>query len=217
MRVSVHGVRGTLLALPLAVIPRLRQDSGFSAVELLIVVAIVGSMAAIGLPLSSGMIDDMKIKGDAQGLSAAVAQTKLTAAAKFTRARLFLNLAANTYRIQTWNRTGTPGWVNANEDLYLSDRAQFGFGLATVPPPNTQVSLGQAPACLDDLNVEISSTACVLFNSRGVSVTAAGLVATTQALYLAGPSGTYGIILGATGQLQVWHTTQAGLSSWKQR
>ena len=198
-------------------IPRPRPDSGFSALELLIVVAIVGSMAAIGLPLSTGMIDEMKLRGDAQGLSAAVAQAKLTSAAKFTHARLFVNLAANTYRIQIWNRTGTPGWVNVNEDLYLSDRAQFGYGSATVPPPNTQVSLAQAPMCRDDLNVEITSTACVIFNSRGVSVTAAGPPATTQALYLSGPSGTYGIILGATGQLQVWNTTQAGLSSWKQR
>ena len=196
---------------------RPNQESGFSAVELLIVVAIVGSMAAIGLPLSSGMIDDIKIKGDAQGLSSAVAQTKLTAAAKFTHARLFANLATNTYRIQTWNKTGTPGWVNANDDLFLSDRSAFGFGASTAPPPNTMVNLEQAPPCLDDLSVEIPSTACVIFNSRGVSETAAGVAATTRSLYLAGPSGTYAIIVGTTGQLQVWHTTQAGTTSWKQR
>lgn len=174
-------------------------------------------MAAIGLPLSVGMIDDIKSRGDAQGLSAAIAQTKLTSAAKFTRARLFLNLATNTYRIQTWNRTGTPGWVDTNEALFLSDRSQFGFGVATAPPPNTQVILAQAPACLDDLGAGIPSTACVIFNSRGVSVLASGPTATTQALYLAGPSGTYGIILGTAGQLQVWHTTQGGVSAWRQR
>lgn len=196
---------------------RSNHDSGFSAVELLIVVAIVGSMAAIGLPLSSGMIDDIKIKGDAQGLSSAVAQTKLTSAAKFTQARLFVNMAANTYRIQTWNRTGTPGWVNANEDLYLSDRSAFGFGAASVPPPNTQVNREQPSACLDDLGVEIPSTACVIFNSRGVSVTPTGLVTTTSIFYLTGPSGTYAVVVGATGNLQVWHTTQAGVASWKQR
>ncbi len=174
-------------------------------------------MAAIGLPLSTGMIDDMKLRGDAQGLSAAVAQSKLTASAKFTRARLFVNMAANTYRIQIWNKTGTPGWVNASDDVFLSDRARFGFGPATLPPPNTQATLAQAPACLDNLTVAIASTACVIFNSRGVSILATGVPATTQALYLTGPSGTYGTILGATGQLQVWHTTQGGVSSWKQR
>lgn len=163
------------------------------------------------------MIDDIKAKGDAQGLSAAVAQAKLTSAAKFTHSRLFVNMATNTYRIQIWNRTGTPGWVDTNEALFLSDRSQFGFGTVTVPPPNTQVTLAQAPMCRDDLGVDIPSTACVIFNSRGVSVQASGPPATTQAIYLTGPSGTYGIILGATGQLQVWHATHDGVTSWRQR
>ena len=176
-------------------------------------------MAAIGLPLSTGMIDDMKIRGDAQGLSAAVAQAKLTSAAKFTHSRLFVNLAANTYRIQIWNRTGTPGWVDVNPStsLFLSDRSSFGFGAATVPPPNTQVSLAQAEECRDDVNVVIPSTACIIFTSRGVSETAAGVPATTQALYIFGRSGTYGVIIGAAGQLQVWNTTQSGVTAWKQK
>ena len=217
MRFNRHVAGGTFLALPLAVFLRIRKDSGFSAVELLIVVAILGSMAAIGIPLSSGMIDDIKIRGDAQALSAAVAQTKLTSSAKFTHARLFVNLATNTYRIQIWNRTGTPGWLAASDDMLLSDRSRFGFGSVTAPPPNTLATLAQSPACLDDLGAAIASTACVIFNSRGVSVLAAGPPATTQALYLYGPSGVYAIILGATGQLQVWRTTQTGANSWKQK
>lgn len=181
------------------------------------VVAIVGSMAAIGIPLSTSMIDDIKIRGDAQGLSAAVAQTKLTAAANFTHARLFVNLAAGTFRIQTWNREGTPGWVDAADDLRLSDRSAFGFGPATAPPPNTQATMAQAPACRDDSDAAISGTACFIFNSRGISVLSTGPPATTQALYLAGPSGVFAIILGSTGQLQLWRTTQTGANSWRQK
>lgn len=189
-----------------------RQDSGFSAVELLIVVAIIGSMAAIGLPLSSGMIDDIKIRGDAQAFSAAVAQTKLTSSAQFTHARLFVNTSTNRYKIQTWNKTGTPGWVNAADEILLSDRSKFGFGTVTAPPPNTLATLAQAPACLDDVGAAIPATACLIFSSRGVSVPA-----TTQAIYLTGPSGTFAIILGAAGQLQVWRTTQTGASAWRQQ
>jgi prepilin-type N-terminal cleavage/methylation domain-containing protein len=199
------------------VLPRLRLDSGFSALELLIVVAIVGSMAAIGLPLSSAIIDDIKSRGDAQGLSAAVAQTKLTSAAKYTHARLYMNRTANTYRIQTWNRVGTPGWVNASDETILSNRSQFGFGTVTAPPPNTVATLAQAPECLDDAGGVIVGTSCVIFNSRGVSVTAAGPPAVTQALFLQGNSGTFAIIVGAAGQLQVWKTTQAGASQWRQQ
>lgn len=174
-------------------------------------------MAAIGLPLSNGMIDDIKIRGDAQALSATIAQTKLTSAAKFTHARLFVNLTTNSYRIQTWNKTGTPGWVAASDDMLLSDRSEFGFGAVAAPPPNTLAGLAQAPACLDDLGVGITGTSCLIFNSRGISVLAAGPPATTQALYLTGPSGTFAIILGATGRLQVWRTNQTGASAWRQQ
>jgi hypothetical protein len=174
-------------------------------------------MAAIGLPLSAGMIDDIKIRGDAQGLSAAIAQTKLTSSAKFTKARLYVNTSTNKFRIQTWNKTGTPGWVAASDEILLSDRSRFGFGTVTAPPPNTIATLAQAPACLDDLGVAITGTACLIFNSRGVSVQAAGPPATTQTLYLNGPSGTFSIVLGATGQLQVWRTSQTGTSSWRQQ
>ena len=174
-------------------------------------------MAAIGLPLSSGMIDDIKIRGDAQGVTAAIAQAKLTSSAKFTHARLFVNTTTNSYRIQTWNKTGTPGWVAATDEMLLSDRSDFGFGTATAPPPNTLATLEQPPACLDDLGGAITGTACLIFNSRGVAVLAAGPPATTQSLYLSGPSGTFGIIVGATARLQVWRTTQTGASAWRQQ
>lgn len=201
----------------MAVFLRLRTDSGFSALELLIVLAIVGSMAAIGLPLSTGMIDDIKSRGDAQGLSAAVAQTKLTSAAKFTRARLYVNLTSNAYRIQIWNRTGTPGWLDASDESLLSNRSQFGFGSVSAPPANTIASLAQPDLCLDDVGAAIVGTGCIIFTSRGVLVTPAGVPSTTQGLFLQGNSGTFGIIVGAAGQLQVWRTTQTGASTWRQQ
>lgn len=183
----------------------------------MVVVAIIGGMAAIGLPLSTGMIDDIKMRGDAQALSAAVAQTKLTSAAKFTHARLFANLTTNSYRIQVWNRTGTPGWVAASDEMFLSDRSRFGFGSVVAPPPNTVAALIQAPECTDDLGVGISDTACFVFNSRGISIVSTGTPAATQAMYLTGPSGVFAVILGATGQLQVWRTSQTGANAWRQQ
>ena len=175
MRVSVPRVRGTLLALPLAVFPRSRQDSGFSAIELLIVLAIVGSMAAIGLPLSSRHDRRHQDPGRRAGsvFRGCPGQTDV-------RSQVHALTAVREPGDQHVSHSdlephrNTPGWVDTNEALFLSDRSQFGFGSATVPPPNTQVTLAQAPMCRDDLNVEITSTACVIFNSRGVSVTAAG-------------------------------------------
>lgn len=192
-------------------------DAGFSAVELLMVVAVVGSLAAISVPLSSGMIDDIRLRGDAQGLSGTLALTKMTAAAKFTRARLLVNVAAGTYRIETWQRTATPGWVAEGGDLRLSAQDQFGFGTLAAPPPNTQAALAQPAPCLDDDDVVMTGTACVIYNSRGTPVSSSGAPVTTQVVYLRGPSGIFGVAIGATGQQQVWRSNLVAGGVWTQK
>jgi prepilin-type N-terminal cleavage/methylation domain-containing protein len=192
-------------------------DAGFSAVELLFVVAIVGSLAAVGVPISGGMIDDIRLRGDAQGVSGALALTKMTAAAKFTRARLVVNVSTGTYRIESWQKTGTPGWVAEGGDVRLSTQDNFGSGAATAPPPNTQAALAQPLPCLDDDDTAITGTACVIYNSRGIPVSSAGAPVTTQALYMRGPTGIFAVVVGATGQQQVWRTTLAASGTWKQQ
>jgi prepilin-type N-terminal cleavage/methylation domain-containing protein len=199
------------------VISRFRKDLGFSAVELLFVVAIVGGLAAIGVPISNAIIDDIKLKGDAQTLSAAIARTKMASSAKFTHSRLRVNLNTGTHRVEMWQRTGVPGWVAGDDEVRLSDRARFGFSTVAAAPPNTQAVIAQAPQCRDDLDVPIANTACVIFNSRGMSVTPAGPVAPTQAFYLNGNAGVFGVIVGPTGQLQVWRTHPAPGSVWRQQ
>ncbi len=192
-------------------------DAGFSAVELLIAVAIIGSLAAVSVPISGGMIDDIRLRGDGQGLSSTLALTKMTAAAKFTRARLFVNEDAGTYRIEVWQRTGTPGWVAEGGDLRLSTHDRFGFGALTTPPPNTQLALAQAPPCRDNDDAAIEGTSCVIFNSRGIPVSSSGAPVTTQAVYLRGPTGVFGVIIGATGQQQVWRSTLVAGGPWRQQ
>ncbi len=192
-------------------------DAGFSAVELLIVVALMGSLAAITVPISGTMIDDIQIRGDAHAVSGTLALTKMTAAAKFTRARLLVNLGAGTYRIETWRRTGTPGWVAEGSDLRLSAQNGFGFGALATAPPNTQVALAQPVPCLDAAEVAIAGTACVIYNSRGTPISAGGAPVTTQAVYLGGPTGVFGVVIGATGQQQVWRSNVMAGGVWVQQ
>lgn len=181
------------------------------------VVAVVGSLAAISVPLSGGMIDDIRLRGDAQGMSGTLALTKMTAAAKFTRARLLVDVAAGTYRIETWQRTATPGWVAEGGDLRLSAQNRFGFGTLAAPPPNTQAALAQPAPCLDDDDVAITGTACVIYNSRGTPVSPSGAPVTTQVVYLRGPTGVFGVAIGATGQQQVWRSNVVAGGVWTQQ
>jgi prepilin-type N-terminal cleavage/methylation domain-containing protein len=196
---------------------RRSADQGFSAVELLIVLAVVGSLAAVSLPISGGMIDDIRLRGDAQGLSSAVALTKMTAATRFTRARLHVNEAAGTWQIETWQSTGTPAWVLDGGVHRLSQRDQFGAGPVTTAPPNTQSVVTQPTPCLAADDTTITGTACVIFNSRGLPVSSSGAPMTTQVLYMRGPTGVFAVVTGATGQLQVWRTTSTSSGAWRQQ
>lgn len=193
------------------------HDHGFSAVELLIALAIIGSLAAISLPISGGMIDDIRLRGDAQGLSSAVALTKMTAATKFSRSRLHVNEPAGTWQIETWQSTGTPGWVVDGGTHQLSYRDQFGAGPLTTAPPNTQSVVAQPSPCLAADDTTIAGTACLIFNSRGLPVSGSGAPMTTQVLYMRGPTGIFAIVLGATGQMQVWRTTSTSNGAWRQQ
>jgi prepilin-type N-terminal cleavage/methylation domain-containing protein len=193
------------------------NDHGFSAVELLIVLAVVGSVAAMGMPISDGLIDDIRLRGDAQGLSSAVALTKMTAATKFSRSRLRVNEAAGTWQIETWQSTGTPGWIVDGGAHQLSYDGRFGPGPVITPPPNSQSVVGQPSPCLAADATAIAGTACLIFNSRGLPVSSSGAPTTTQVLYLRGPTGVFAIVLGATGQLQVWRTTSTSNGAWRQQ
>lgn len=193
------------------------HDHGFSAVELLIALAIIGSLAAMSVPLSGGMIDDIRLRGDAQGLSSAVALTKMTAATKFSRSRLHVNEAAGTWQVETWQPTGTPGWILDGGIHFLSQRDQFGAGPVTTAPPNSQAVVAQPSPCLAADDTTIAGTACVIFNSRGLPVSSSGAPMTTQVLYMRGPTGVFAIVVGATGQLQVWRTTSTSDGTWRQQ
>lgn len=179
--------------------------------------AIIGSIAALAAPISGNMIEDIRLRGDAQGLSSAVALTKMTGAARFTRARLRVNQAAGTYQVETWQTTGTPGWVLEGGVQQLSTGGQFGAGPVTTPPPNSQAVFGQPAACLNDEGDVIAGTSCVIYNSRGLPITAAGAPITTQVVYMRGPTGVFAIVVGATGQMQVWRTTLSAGGTWRQQ
>jgi len=184
-----------------------RSQAGFSLIDTLVVVALVGLVAAIALPSTTSMMNGYKLKGNAQAINNLVGLAKARAAARFSRARVFADLNGRTFRLQVWNKT-TNQWVDDGGVQALADGVTFGFTGVTQPPPNTQAALGQSPVCTNDAGANIANTACITFNSRGMPVSntlpPAGAVTGNSGLYVTDGSAVYGTTVSMTPLIKSW-------------
>lgn len=197
-----------------------RGARGFSLVEMLMVVAIMGVLAAVAIPMSGNAIRYAKISGDARDLSNDLATTKMRAAAKFTQARLFVDLSGRTYYIQTCDTPSTspcPSWTTDGGSVSLSSTVSFGYGPVSSAPPNTQDTIGQAAQCVDGSGHAIANSACVMFNSRGIPVDTTGSPIGAYAIYITDNSAVYGVTIAATGFIRTWQTPYTSTASWNQQ
>jgi len=198
------------------------NSRGFSLIELLMVVGIMGVLAVIAVPMSGNTIRYLKLSGDAREISNATAVAKMRAAAKFTQSRLFIDTVAKTFYIQTFTRTTSTAcptlgaWCTESAATSLSNTVSFGYGPVATPPPNTQTSIDQSPPCQNTASppVDIANSHCVIFNSRGIPVDNTGSPTGLDAIYVTDGSAVYAVTIAATGFIRTWQTTSTSTPSW---
>jgi prepilin-type N-terminal cleavage/methylation domain-containing protein len=196
----------------------LRDARGFSLIELLMVLAIMGVLAAITVPMSGNTIRFLKLSGDARELSNATAVAKMRAAAKFTQSRLYVDVTGRAFYVQTFDKaSGT--WTTEGGATSLSSTVTFGYGPIATPPPNTQTTIDQAPPCMTmagspPAEVPVANTACIIFNSRGIPVDTTGSPTGLDAVYLTDGSAVYGITVAATGFIRTWQSHYTSTPTW---
>ncbi len=162
----------------------------------------------------------------------------MQAAADFSHARAYADLAANTFHMETWSKTagcwqtigdldaaGNPRCTIAGTSPVqpLSQGVTFGTGGIGVPPQNTQAAIGQSPLCTigDGNGGTTANTACLVFNSRGIPVV--GKPPTPDgngALYITDNNTAYGVTANTSGSIQVWAASvnaPAGNNPWSHR
>lgn len=205
-----------VLAIERHPVARTTRDAGFSLIETLLVVGVMGIIAGMAIPSTTSMMRVHRLKGDAESVHNLVALAKMRAASQFSRARVFVDMNTNSYSLQRWDKT-TSTWVTEGPVTRTSSGVTFGFGTVAAPPPNTQATIGQSPNCTDNVGAAVGNSACVTFSSRGMPVSnvlpPGGGVVGNSALYLTDGSSFYGTTVTTTPLIKFWWAGKAN-STW---
>jgi prepilin-type N-terminal cleavage/methylation domain-containing protein len=200
---------------------RVRLADGFSMLETLIVVALIGIISAIAVPSVANALANFRLSGDTRSVSNAIALVKMRASSNFTRVRLYVDLSGRSHHLESWVKTPgltPPGhWTAVGGTSYLSTNTSFSYGAVTVAPPSTQATIDHAPPCLaNDAITVIANTACVVFNSRGVPIDGSPAAAPTalDAVYLTDGRAVNAVTVSATGMTRVWSAPPVSTPLW---
>jgi prepilin-type N-terminal cleavage/methylation domain-containing protein len=187
---------------------------GFSLIEILMVVAMVGVVAAIAVPMMANSIGFYRLSGNARSMANAIGLAKMRAASVFGRARMFVDLSGNSFHLELFDKP-TSTWVADGGTTYLAQNVIFSRGVVGTAPPNTQAVIGQAPLCKSNavIPVDIGNTACVIFNSRGLPIDSTGQPI-VDALYITDGTAVYGVTVSATGMVRSWRTPPVAAPTW---
>src|ERR1700758_551631 len=82
------------------------SERGFSTLELTVVMFMSLVMAAIAVPSYIRVASYLRSMGDLRSLNGTTAQAKMRAAANFTHARIYMDLANNNFHLELWNKAG---------------------------------------------------------------------------------------------------------------
>ncbi len=208
-----------------------KRQAGFSTLEMLIVVAMSITITAIAIPGYISTSAYLRVAGDLRSINGVTALAKMRAASSFTHARTYVDLTANTYHLEVWNKAGNAGagcWqtdgdtanpcsvIGTSPVFNLASGDTFGAGgLTKGPTLAQQPTIPVQTACQAILGGTgtIASTQCIVFNSRGIPIDANGSPVATGAIYLTNKTVVDAVTVSATGSIQTWSTPIAA-ASW---
>jgi prepilin-type N-terminal cleavage/methylation domain-containing protein len=193
---------------------RLQSNRGYSLIEVMAAMAVLGVLGAMAVPMVSSASSGVKLRDHANAIADLIGLAKLRATAEFTRSRLYVDLAAESYVIQIWDEDAG-AWVDERAAVELPTGISFGWGDLDEAPPKTQDGdeLKFAAECVDADEEIIEKTACIMFNSRGIPIDKDRSPVGGNAFYLTDGTGVRGVTVTATPLVRRWWSSAAN-ASW---
>jgi prepilin-type N-terminal cleavage/methylation domain-containing protein len=185
-------------------------SSGYSLIEILVAMAVLGILGAMAVPMVTSTTSGIKLRDSADSIADLIGLAKMRAASKFARSRVYVDLAAESYSLQTWDAKAG-AWVDEMAAVDLPYGISFGWGDLDTAPPNTQD--GDVPKfaseCLDKDQETIENTACIMFNSRGIPIDKDNSPIGGNAFYVTDSTGVRAVTVTATPLIRRWWSSAA--------
>jgi type IV fimbrial biogenesis protein FimT len=202
-----------------------KPDSGFSMMELLMAVLIMGIIAAFALPSAITSVRNYRLHADATALASYMNVARMRAASQFAPYRLTVNIAAGTYIYEKLCGTTPSSVDSACTSPYASfttPQTEIGYQvimqqnhLGSCRPSGITVYPGTITAdpnpCPDPLHF--------YFNTRGLPVDNAGSPLSNggQAVYLWNQNELHdAVTVSLGGRVAVWNWNK-GTTAWTMR
>ena len=217
-----------------------RTERGFSLLEIVVVVAVIGILAAMAIPNWLRVQKNARIAGDAHGLSEALSIAKMRAAAGFTQSRVFLYTASSNpyFRIDVWNSKANSGvgcWVpdgvtnpgtgttncitttgTTNNEVLLSTGVSAGYGsVSTAPDGMTAMQQGSTAGCLQG-GTGPSTGGTAITNAACIQFNSRGYPSSSAGagLYLTDGTRVFSSTANAMGLVHTYGIAASGSTVW---
>jgi len=169
-----------------------QKNQGFSMLEILVVIAIVGIIAAFALPNALTFVKGYRLHANASAIAAQLNVTRFRATSQYKPYRLSINTSAGT---STRERLSTSYASPQSEEAIPLDRGVR--YLTTCPVSAKPGSIGSS--------VTAASTA-VYFNTRGLPVDSGGITYNNNVVYLANDNNLYdAVTVSLGGKVTIWN------------